>query len=47
MYIYVSSLLKCKIHLYLYDFVKGHLHYAIIEFKVQIYIYIVLLEIAL
>jgi hypothetical protein len=34
-------------HLYLYDFVKGYLHYAIIEFEVQIYIYIVLLEIAL
>jgi hypothetical protein len=44
-HIYVSSLLKCK--MYLYDFVEGHLHYAIIEFKVQIYICITLLKIAL
>jgi hypothetical protein len=35
----VSSLLKCKMHLYLRDFVKVHLHYATVEFEVQIYIY--------
>jgi hypothetical protein len=31
MHIYVPSLLKCKIHLH--DFVKGHLYYTIIKFK--------------
>jgi hypothetical protein len=47
MYIYVSYLLKCKIHLYLHDSVKEHLHYATVKFKIQIYIYIMLLEITL
>jgi hypothetical protein len=46
MYICVSSLLKWKIYLHLYDSVGGHLHYAAVEFEVQIYICIVLLEIA-
>jgi hypothetical protein len=31
MHIYVSSLLKCKMHLH--DFVEGHLHYATVEFE--------------
>jgi hypothetical protein len=47
MHIYVSSLLKCKMHLRLHDSVEGHLHYATDKFEVQIYICIVLLEIAL
>jgi hypothetical protein len=47
MYIYVSFLLKCKIHLYSHDSVKEHLHYATVKFKIQIYIYIMLLEITL
>jgi hypothetical protein len=46
MHIYVSSLLKYKIHLYLYDFIGGHLYYATVEFEVQIYICIARLEIA-
>jgi hypothetical protein len=44
MYIYVSSLLKCKMYLYLCDSIRGYLHYAIIKFKVQIYICITLLN---
>jgi hypothetical protein len=47
MHIYVSFLLKCKIYLHFRDSVGGHLHYATVEFKVQIYICIMLLEIAL
>jgi hypothetical protein len=48
MHIYISSLLKCKMHLHLHlcDSVGGHLHYATVEFEVQIYICIALLEIA-
>jgi hypothetical protein len=46
MYIYVSSLMKYKMHLRLHDYVKEHLHYVIVEFKMQIYIYVILLEIA-
>jgi hypothetical protein len=46
MHICVSSL-KCKMHLYLCDSVEGHLYYATVEFKVQIYICIALLKIAL
>jgi hypothetical protein len=45
-HICVSSLLKCKMHLHLPDFVKVHLYYTTIKFKMQIYIYIVLIEIA-
>jgi hypothetical protein len=45
MHICVSSLLKCKMHLR--DSVRGHLHYATVEFEVQIYICIALLEIVL
>jgi hypothetical protein len=45
MHICVSSLLKCKMHLH--DSVRGHLHYATVEFKVQIYICIAVLQIAL
>jgi hypothetical protein len=44
MYSCVSSLLKYKIHLHLRDFIEEHLHYATVKFKVQIYIYIPLLE---
>jgi hypothetical protein len=44
MHICVSSLLKCKMHLHLPDFVKLHLHYTTIKFKMQIYIYIILIE---
>jgi hypothetical protein len=33
MYIYISYLLKCKIHLYLYDSVRGYLHYYTVEFE--------------
>jgi hypothetical protein len=47
MHICVSSLLKCKMHLHLRDSLGGHLHYATVEFEVQIYICIALLEIAL
>jgi hypothetical protein len=47
MYIYVSFLLKYKIHLYLHGSVKEHLHYATVKYKIQIYIYIMLLEITL
>jgi hypothetical protein len=49
MHIYVSSLLKCKmyLHLHLRDSVGGHLHYATVKFKVQIYICIALLKITL
>jgi hypothetical protein len=46
MYICVSSLLKCKMHLHLRDFIREYLHYDTVKFKVQIYIYITLLEIA-
>jgi hypothetical protein len=46
MYMYVSSLLKYKMHLYLRDSVGGHLYYATVKFEVQIYICIALLEIA-
>jgi hypothetical protein len=46
MYIYVSSLLKYKMHLYLRDSVGGHLYYATVKLEVQIYICIALLEIA-
>jgi hypothetical protein len=38
MHIHVSSLLKCKMHLHLRDSVGWHLHYATVEFEVQIYI---------
>jgi hypothetical protein len=38
MYIYVSSLLKCKMHLYLRDSIGEYLYYATVEFEVQIYI---------
>jgi hypothetical protein len=38
MHIYVSSLLKCKMHLHLPESVEEHLHYATVEFEVQIYI---------
>jgi hypothetical protein len=38
--------MKCKMYLYLYNSVGGHLHYAIVEFEVQIYICIAVLEIA-
>jgi hypothetical protein len=34
MHIYVLSLLKCKLHLHLCNFVEAHLHYVIIEFEV-------------
>jgi hypothetical protein len=34
MHIYISSLLKYKMHLHLHD----SLHYAIVKFKIQIYI---------
>jgi hypothetical protein len=47
MHIYVSSLLKYKIYLYLYNSVREYLHYVTIEFKIQIYICIALLKIAL
>jgi hypothetical protein len=47
MYIYVSSLLKCKMHLHLHDSVGRHLYYATVKFKVQIYIYIALLKMTL
>jgi hypothetical protein len=40
MQICISSLLKYKMHLYLCDFVKEHLHHVRVEFKVQIYIFI-------
>jgi hypothetical protein len=42
-----TKLLKCKIHLHLRDSIRGYLYYAIVEFKVQIYIYITLLKITL
>jgi hypothetical protein len=45
-YICVSSLLKYKMHLYLHNSVGGHFHYATVEFKMQIYICIAVLEIA-
>jgi hypothetical protein len=45
MHIYVSSLLKCKMHLH--DFVGGHLYYSIVEFEVQIYICIAVFQITL
>jgi hypothetical protein len=41
MYICVSSLVKYKMHLH--NSVGGHLHYAIVKFKMQIYICIALL----
>jgi hypothetical protein len=47
MHIYVFSLLKYKIHLYLYNDVEGYLHYATVKFRMQIYICIALLKIAL
>jgi hypothetical protein len=48
MHIYVSSLLKYKMYLYLCDSIRGYLHYATIKFKVQIYIcYVIELKIAL
>jgi hypothetical protein len=47
MHIYVSSLLKYKMHLHLCDSVEVHLHYATVKFEVQIYIYIALLKIVL
>jgi hypothetical protein len=43
--IFMYPLLKYKMHLYLRNFIEGHLH-ATFKFKVQIYIYIALLEIA-
>jgi hypothetical protein len=46
MHICVSSLLKYEMHLHLRDSIGGHLYYATVEFKVQIYICIVLFEIA-
>jgi hypothetical protein len=46
MHMYVSSLLKYKTHLQLRHSVAGHLHYATLKFKVQIYICIALLKIA-
>jgi hypothetical protein len=46
MHIYISSLLKYKMHLYLRDSVGEYLHYATVKFEVQIYICITLLEIA-
>jgi hypothetical protein len=46
MYICLSSRLKCKMHLHLRGSVGGHFHYATVEFEVQIYICIALLEIA-
>jgi hypothetical protein len=39
--------LKCKVHLYLCESVGGHLYYGTVEFKMQIYICIALLEIGL
>jgi hypothetical protein len=45
-HICVFFLLKCKMHLYLRDSIREHLHYATAEFKMQIYICIALLEIA-
>jgi hypothetical protein len=45
-HIYVSSLLKYKIYLYLRNSVEEYLHYVTVKFKVQIYICITLLEIA-
>jgi hypothetical protein len=47
MHICVYSLLKCKMHLHLHDFVGEYLHYATVEFKVHIYICIAVLKIAL
>jgi hypothetical protein len=38
MHIYTSPLLKYKIYLYLYNFVRGYLYYVIFKFKIQIYI---------
>jgi hypothetical protein len=37
-HIYVSSLLKYKMHLHLRDSIEGHLHYITVKFKVRIYI---------
>jgi hypothetical protein len=47
MYIYVFSLLKYKIYLYLHESVEGHLYYATVKFKMYIYICIMLLKISL
>jgi hypothetical protein len=33
-YICIVFLKNCKIHLYLYNFVRGYLYYATIKFKV-------------
>jgi hypothetical protein len=46
MHIYTSFLLKCKIYLHLCDSVRRYLHYVTVKFKIQIYICIMLLEIA-
>jgi hypothetical protein len=46
-HICISSLLKYKIYLYLYDSIKRHLYYDTVKFKIQIYIWTMLLNIAL
>jgi hypothetical protein len=33
-HIYISSLLKYKIHLYLRDSIEDHLYYATVKFKI-------------
>jgi phenylpropionate dioxygenase-like ring-hydroxylating dioxygenase large terminal subunit len=47
MHIYVFSLLKYKIYLYLYNYVEEYLYYVTVKFRMQIYICIALLKIAL
>jgi hypothetical protein len=47
-HIYVSSLLKYKMHLHLRDSIEGHLHYITLQLSLKCeFIFALLLEIAL